>query len=71
MSADFAMFTEEGDRAVASMVREARALTPEARDAFLQCARHRRLITLLVPVPSTRLKTCRATADMIRLSSSA
>ena len=35
------MFTEEGERAIATMVREARGLTPEARDAFLQCARHR------------------------------
>ena len=30
-----------------------------------------KLITLLVSVPSTMLKTCRATAAMMRLSSSA
>ena len=34
-------------------------------------AHHRGLITLLVSVPSTMLKTCRATAAMMRLSSSA
>ena len=34
-------------------------------------ARYRRLTTLLVAVPSTRPITCRATAAMIRLSSSA
>jgi len=34
-------------------------------------AHHRRLITLLVSVPSTMLKMWRATAAMMRLSSSA
>jgi hypothetical protein len=48
-----------------------RIMRPVARRHIVCVAPHLRLTTLLVPVPSTTLNMCRATAAMIRRSSSA